>query len=74
MSTNLLTWYTTEEWIALQFDGKRLEELTETETNIANKLIEEGYLTTRLTTLNDGEYKITVNILVYNSKPQRDDK
>ena len=74
MSTNMLTWYTTEEWIALQFDGKRLEELTETETNIANKLIEEGYLTTRLTTLNDGEYKITVNILVYNSKPQRDDK
>ena len=74
MSKNMLTWYTTEEWIALQFDGKRLEELTETETNIANKLIEEGYLTTRLTTLNDGEYKITVNILVYNSKPQRDDK
>ena len=74
MSTNMLTWYTTEEWIALQFDGKRLEELTETETNIANKLIEEGCLTTRLTTLNDGEYKITVNILVYNSKPQRDDK
>ena len=74
MSTNMLTQYTTEEWIALQFDGKRLEELTETETNIANKLIEEGYLTTRLTTLNDGEYKITVNILVYNSKPQRDDK
>ena len=71
---NMLTWYTTAEWIALQFDGKRLEELTETETNIANKLIEEGYLTTRLTTLNDGEYKITVNILVYNSKPQRDDK
>ena len=70
----MLTWYTTEEWIALQFDGKRLEELTETETNIANKLIEEGDLTTRLTTLNDGEYKITVNILVYNSKPQRDDK
>ena len=70
----MLTCYTTEEWIALQFDGKRLEELTETETNIANKLIEEGYLTTRLTTLNDGEYKITVNILVYNSKPQRDDK
>ena len=70
----MLTCYTTEEWIALQFDWKRLEELTETETNIANKLIEEGYLTTRLTTLNDGEYKITVNILVYNSKPQRDDK
>ena len=70
----MLTWYTTEEWSALQFDGKRLEELTETETNIANKLIEEGYLNTRLTTLNDGEYKITVNILVYNSKPQRDDK
>ena len=70
----MLTWYTTEEWIALQFDGKRLEELTETETNIANKLIEEGCLTTTLTTLNDGEYKITVNILVYNSKPQRDDK
>ena len=40
----MLTWYTTTEWIALQFNGKHLEELNENETNIAKRLMDEGYL------------------------------
>ena len=54
MSTNMLTWYTTAEWIALQFHKKDLEDLTVIESNIAKKLIEEGYLDSRIISKTDG--------------------
>lgn len=51
---NMLTWYTTAEWIALQFHKKDLEDLTEIESNIAKKLIQEGLLDDRTINSTDG--------------------
>ena len=67
---SMLTWYTTTEWIALQFNGKNLEELNENETNIAKRLIDEGYLVAHQVSVGNSSSKVTVTKLCYTHKPE----
>jgi hypothetical protein len=69
----MLTWYTTTEWIALQFNGKHLEELNENETNIAKRLMDEGYLVSHQISVGDGSQKVSVTKLCYTHRPEVSD-
>jgi len=47
-------WTTTLEWVAIQFNETYLEDRTEIEANIIQRLVDEGYLSIAAVTKSDG--------------------
>ena len=47
-------WTTTLEWVAKQFNQKYLEDRTDIETDIIQRLVDEGYLSIEAVTKSDG--------------------
>ena len=47
-------WTTTLEWVAIQFNETYLEDRTEIEANIIQRLVDEGYLSIEAVTKSDG--------------------
>jgi hypothetical protein len=47
-------WTTTLEWVATQFNETYLEDRTEIEANIIQRLVDEGYLSIEAVTKSDG--------------------
>ena len=47
-------WTTTLEWVAIQFNETHLEDRTEIEATIIQRLVDEGYLSIEAVTKSDG--------------------
>tara|TARA_R110002074_G_scaffold319442_1_gene489847 strand:- start:484 stop:678 length:195 start_codon:yes stop_codon:yes gene_type:complete len=47
-------WTTTLEWVAIQFNETHLEDRTEIEADIIQRLVDEGYLSIETVTKSDG--------------------
>ena len=47
-------WTTTLEWVATQFNETHLEDRTEIEATIIQRLVDEGYLSVEAVTKSDG--------------------